>query len=187
MSNPLPRTATLLPPNATRFERNLATVNARIDEIQTPLADLMNPYTIRADLLPWLAWHLGVDHWKDYWPEDVKRARVALAIPIARKKGTAAAVRDAVATFGAHIVLREWFEQTPSGPPGTFEVVMNVNGRHGQPPTAEYVADIRAEIERVKNVRSHYTFTQGLAARGRQAIAAACRPALYCRLHMDAH
>ncbi|MGI4861886.1 MAG: phage tail protein I [Janthinobacterium lividum] len=96
MNNPLPRTATLLPPNATRFERNLATVNARIDEIQTPLADLMNPYTIRADLLPWLAWHLGVDHWKEYWPKDVKRARVAAAIPIARKKGTAAAVRDAV-------------------------------------------------------------------------------------------
>ena len=76
----------VLPPNATRLERRLAATNARIDDVPTPLATLMNPDAIRSDLLPWLAWHLGVDAWKDYWPEYVKRARVGQAIPIARRK-----------------------------------------------------------------------------------------------------
>ena len=86
----------VLPPNATRLERRLAATNARIDDVPTPLATLMNPDAIRSDLLPWLAWHLGVDAWKDYWPEYVKRARVGRRFrsPAA---GTAAAVREVVA------------------------------------------------------------------------------------------
>jgi phage tail P2-like protein len=174
--------ADLLPPNATPVERRLGQVGARIGDIPVPLADLMNPDAIAAPLLPWLAWHLGVESWQDYWPDAVKRAHVKGAILIARKKGTAAAVREAVAAFGGSIALREWFELTPPGAPGTFSVVMTVGVQSGAPPTAAYVADIRAEIDRVKNVRSHYTFTQGLSLRGTQRIAAAARPALYRRL-----
>ncbi|WP_027818840.1 phage tail protein I [Paraburkholderia bannensis] len=175
----------LLPPNATTLERNLATTNAAISDIDVPLRTLMNPDTIRADLLPWLAWHLGVDTWKDYWPESVKRARVKQAIPIARKKGTAAAVREVVATFGANLVLRTWFEKTPRGTPGTFDVVMTVSGRDGEPATAEYVADIIAEIERTKSVRDHYTFTQGYAMQARVGVACAAQPAIYRRLTLS--
>ncbi|MEK7890085.1 phage tail protein I [Burkholderia contaminans] len=174
----------VLPPNATRLERRLAATNARIDDVPTPLATLMDPDAIRSDLLPWLAWHLGVDAWKDYWPEYVKRARVGQAIPIARRKGTAAAVREVVAAFGGNIVLREWFEQRPPGRPGTFDLVMTVSGQEGQPPTAEYVADILAEIDRTKPVRAHYTFTQGFEMRGRQPVGAAARVAAYRRLNL---
>ena len=175
----------LLPPNSTLTERNLATVNARISDIPSPLPDLMNPDAIPANLLPWLAWHLGVDSWKDYWPEQVKRARVRAAIPIARKNGTAAAVREAVATFGGDIALREWFEQTPRGKPGTFDVVLTVSSRNGEAPTADFVADIISEIERTKPVRAHYTFTQGFSMQGTQRVAAAARAALYRRLSLS--
>ncbi|WP_027794571.1 phage tail protein I [Paraburkholderia acidipaludis] len=182
MSN---RPNSLLPPNASKHERNLAATNAAISDIDVPLRSLMNPATIRLDLLPWLAWHLGVDTWKDYWPESVKRDRVRKAIPIARRKGTAAAVREVVATFGANLVLREWFEMTPRGTPGTFDIVMTVTARNGEPATAEYVADIIAEIERTKPVRAHYTFTQGYSMQGRFGVAAAARAALYRRLTLS--
>lgn len=175
----------LLPPNSTLTERNLSAVNARISDIPSPLASLMNPDTIPADLLPWLAWHLGVDAWKNYWPEQIKRARVKAAISIARKNGTAAAVREVVAAFGANIALREWFEQTPRGKPGTFDVVLTVSARDGQAPTADFVDDILAEIDRTKPVRSHYTFTQGFAMQGAQRVAVAARAALYCRLSLS--
>ncbi len=175
----------LLAPNSSTAERNLARVGAQITDIPVPLAVLMNADAIPLPLLPWLAWHLGVDAWKDYWPESVKRDRVRKAIPIARKKGTAAAVREVVATFGANLVLREWFEQTPRGTPGTFDIVMTVTGRNGEPATAEYVADIIAEIERTKPVKAHYTFTQGYSMQGRIGIAAAARPALYRRLTLS--
>ncbi|MFL9993053.1 phage tail protein I [Paraburkholderia sediminicola] len=175
----------LLPPNSTRTERNLATVAACISDIPSPITRLMNPDTIPAELLPWLAWHMGIDAWKDYWSEQTKRARVRSAIAIARKKGTAAAVREVVATFGGNIALREWFELTPPGVPGTFDIVMTVSARDGVPPTAAYVADIIAEIDRTKPVRAHYTFTQGFGMQGKVAVAAAVRPALYCRLSLS--
>ncbi|MET3234206.1 UNVERIFIED_ORG: phage tail P2-like protein [Burkholderia sp. 1263] len=176
--------SSLLPSNATPLERSLAATSARAFEVPSPLADLMNPDTIPLALLPWLAWHLGVDTWKDYWPEQVKRARVKAAIPIARRKGTAAAVREVVATFGANIAMREWFEMEPPGPPGTFEIVMTVSARDGLPATAAYVADIIAEIERSKRASAHYTFTQGLSMQGTQQVAAAVQPALYRRIQL---
>jgi phage tail P2-like protein len=175
----------LLAPNATQLERNLASVNAAISDIPSPIADLMDPAKIPAAFLPWLAWHLGIDAWKDYWPEQIKRARVKSAIAIARKNGTAAAVREVVAAFGGNLALREWFEMNPPGEPGTFDVVLTVAAREGQAPTATFIADILAEIDRTKPVRSHYSFTQGFAMQGTQRVAAAVRPALYCRLQLS--
>jgi phage tail P2-like protein len=175
----------LLAPNSARTERNLAAVMADACDVPTPIADLMNPDTIPLALLPWLAWHVGIDAWKNYWPESVKRARVKAAISIARKNGTAAAVREVVAAFGANIALREWFEMNPRGVPGTFDVVMTVSSRDGQAPTAAFVDDILAEIDRTKPVRAHYSFTQGFAMQGKQGVAVAVRPALYRRLSLS--
>jgi phage tail P2-like protein len=175
----------LLPPNATELERNLAEVNGAISHLPLPLRTLIDPDKIPARLLPWLAWHLGIDTWKDYWPEQIKRARVKAAIPIARKKGTAAAVRAVVASFGANIALREWWQMTPPGQPGTFDLVMTVSARDDIPSTAEFVADIVAEIDRTKPARAHYTFTQGFNRQGGIGVAAAIRPALYRRLTLS--
>ncbi|MBR8280457.1 phage tail protein I [Burkholderia vietnamiensis] len=172
----------LLPPNATPLMRAIAAANARLGDIDVPIRDLMNPDAIRLDLLPWLAWHLGVVTWREDWPERVKRARVKAAIPIARKNGTAAAVREVVESFGGNIILREWFEQSPPGEPYTFDLVMTVAAQDGTPPTAAYVADILAEVDRAKPVRAHYTFTQGFSMRGKQRIGAGGRAAAHRRL-----
>jgi P2-related tail formation protein len=59
---------------------------------------------------------------------------------------------------------------------------MVVAAQHGKPPTAAYVADIMAEVDRVKPVRAHYTFTQGFSMQGTQAIGAGAQVALYRRL-----
>ncbi|UEP31751.1 phage tail protein I [Burkholderia sp. B21-007] len=172
----------LLPPNASPLLRAIAAANARLGEVPVPIRDLMNPDTIRLDLLPWLAWHLGVVTWKDDWPERIKRARVKAAIPIARKNGTAAAVREVVESFGGNIVMREWFEQEPPGKPYTFDMVMTVAAQDGNPPTASYIADILAEVDRAKPVRAHYTFTQGFSLSGSIGVGAGGLAALYRRL-----
>ncbi|MCA7962417.1 phage tail protein I [Burkholderia cenocepacia] len=172
----------LLPPNASPLLHAIAAANAQLGEVPVPIRDLMNPDTIRLDLLPWLAWHLGVVTWKDDWPERIKRARVKAAIPIARKNGTAAAVREVVESFGGNIALREWFEQEPPGKPYTFDMVMTVAAQDGNAPTASYIADILAEVDRSKPVRSHYTFTQGFSLSGSIGIGAGGQAALYRRL-----
>jgi phage tail P2-like protein len=176
--------ADLLPPNATTLERRLARANAGIRDIPVRIGDLMDPDRIPVAFLPWLAWHLGVDTWRDEWPEQVKRARVKAAISIARKKGTAAAVREVCASFGANVRMTEWFEKTPKGKPGTFEIVMTVGARDGVPATAQYVADIMAEVDRAKRGTAHYTFTQGVNTVGALGVAGAARAAVYRRLSL---
>ncbi|MWL87153.1 phage tail protein I [Cupriavidus sp. SW-Y-13] len=178
--------ADLLPPNASPVERRLAETGARLSEIPSPLRDLMRPDNIPLELLPWLAWHLGIDAWKSYWPESMRRALVASAIPVARMNGTAAAVREVIGAFGRGIVLREWWETTPRGRPGTFEVILSAGDGHGVPATADLVGDIMAEIDRTKPVRAHYTFTQAVRAACPIAVAMAARPAVYRRLTLSA-
>ncbi|WP_066738194.1 phage tail protein I [Cupriavidus sp. D384] len=169
----------LLPPNATVVERNLAKASAALGDIPAPLRDIIRPESVPLAQLPWLAWHLGIEAWKSDWPEQTRRALVKTAIPIARKNGTASAVREAIAALGRDIVLREWWEATPRGTPGTFELVMTVGERDGDGVTADFVTDALAEIHRTKPVRAHYTFIQSVSKTSATAVAAAIRPTLY--------
>lgn len=174
----------LLPPNATALEHRIATTNARISTIPIDIGTLMDPDETPLPLLPWLAWHLSVDTWRDTWPEKVKRARVKTAIRIARIRGTATAVRQVCASFGANVTMREWFEMTPRGKPGTFEIALDASVVNGVPSTAEYVADIIAAVNRAKRGTAHYTFAQGFSMKARQRVGAAARVAVYGRLNL---
>jgi len=150
----------LLPPNATTLERALAQLMAEMLDIPTPIGTL----------------------WKSYWPESVKRARVRQAIDIARRKGTAQAVRDVVTAFGGLVTVREWWQTEPKGPPGTFELVLTLSGHDGTEASAQYVDDVIAEIRRTKPARAHFTFTQGFQAIGACGVIAVARPLAYARL-----
>ncbi|PTB19552.1 phage tail protein I [Trinickia symbiotica] len=175
----------LLPPNATPLERRIATTNGRISSLPVDIGTLMDPNEIALPFLPCLAWHLSVDSWRDSWPEVIKRARVKTAIRVARIRGTAEAVRQVCASFGANVVMREWFDMTPRGKPGTFEIVMTAGFVNGLPATAESVADVIAEVNRAKRGTAHYTFTQGFSSQARQRVGAAARVAVYCRLNLS--
>ena len=174
----------LLPPNATVLERRVGITNARISSIPIDMSTLIDPDQIALPLLPWLAWHLSVTSWNDAWSEETKRVRVKEAIRTARIRGTATAVRQVCASFGSNVVMREWFEMAPRGKPGTFEIVMTVGADNGAPATAECVADIIAEVNRVKRGTAHYWFVQGLSMRARQCVGAAARVAVYQRVNL---
>lgn len=176
----------LLPPNATELERRLEAVMSNVDNIPVPLRDLWNPDTCPAALLPWLAWQLSIDAWKPYWPESVKRERVRRALEIQRHKGTVESVRSVVESFGGAVELREWFQTTPRGVPGTFELWLTLNGEGGTEATAAFVDDVIAEVERTKPVSRHFTFTQGATAVARIGVVAYARPAVYRRLSLTA-
>ena len=177
---------TLLPPNATKAERDIEAATARIGDVPTPLRDLWDPDTCPIELLPWLAWALSIDAWKSYWPEHIKRARVRTALDIQRRKGTAQSVRQVVAAFGGSVQLREWFEMSPPGAPHTFEMVLTLQGEGGETATAQFVDDVIGEVSRTKPVRSHFTFTQGLQADAGLAVIGAGRAAVYRRLQLQA-
>lgn len=171
----------ILPPNASTLEKGMEAASA-VPALPVPLRDLWNPATCPASLLPWLAWALSVDNWDAGWPIAVRRAVIANAIAVQRKKGTVGAVARAIASFGAAMTLREWWETAPMGDPGTFEVILAIADQDGEAPAPEFVDAVVAEIDRTKPLSRHFTFTQALEAEGAVGLIAVARPVTYARL-----
>lgn len=172
----------LVPPNATHLERVAESVIARAWSIDSVVAMLWNPHTCPENLLPWLAWTMSVDTWRNSWPLPVRRARVANALLVQRRKGTARSIADVVDSFGGKVQITEWWQTTPRGAPHTFALTLTLGGQSGETATAQYVDDVIAEVNFTKPVRSHFTFTQGVNLAGRIGIVAAARAAMLVRL-----
>lgn len=156
-----------------------------LDAIEQPHRALWNPDTCPLEFLPWLAWAMGVEAWRSEWPEAIKRALVRNAIQVQRQRGTLKSVRDTVASFGGAISIREWWQTAPKGTPHTFELVFTMTGQDGEQASAAFVQDVMAEVSRVKPLRSHFTFIQGLSAQASIQLACVGRPVAYTRLDMD--
>ena len=179
--------ATLLPPNATKLERALESATARASDVPVPLRALWDPTRCPIELLPYLAWALSIDTWSADWPEAVKRARVRRAMAIQRRKGTVRSIRDVIASFGGAVAIREWWQLDPPGEPHTFSLVVNLTGADtGGISDAGYADAVIEEIQRTKPVRSHFTFTQALDAKGGLVAVGAARPAALTRLALTA-
>ncbi len=170
-------TSDLLPPSATRQERSISLSTARASEVALPIRSLWNPQTCQIDLLPWLAWALSVDVWDATWPESTKRSVVASSVENHRRKGTAGAVKSALASLGAGSVIVEWFEKSPAGTPHTFTV--NIVA---QDTSAEMQAAMAAAIERTKPVRSDYDIVFGVAAAMDLNVVGIFRATVFTRL-----
>lgn len=176
----------LLPRNSTALERALEAGLSRFADIPTPQRTLWDPDTCPKALLPWLAFGLSIDSWDAGWPEHIQRSVIRAAIAIARRKGTAYSVRSIVAAYGGAVVLREWWQLSPPGPPHTFELILTLQGAGGETASSDYVDAVIAEVARTKPARSHFTFTQGLQAAARIGVVAGGRVTVYRRLEMQA-
>lgn len=172
----------LLPPNATPVERAIEALSKRIEDIPSPLRDLVNPETCPDRFLPWLAYTLSVDSWNPAWSDRVKRNIIAGSMDLHRRKGSAASVRAVVQAFGGQIALREWWQMDPPGPPHTFDMVLTLTGNDGEAASQAFIEEVIDEVARTKPARSWFTVTQGFQANGAVGAVAAARPALYRRL-----
>lgn len=172
----------LLPPNATAVERAIETLSRRLDDIPSPLRDLVNPETCPARFLPWLAFTLSVDTWNPAWSERVKRNLIAASMDLHKRKGSAGSVRAVVQAFGGQIALREWWQMEPPGQPHTFDMVLTLSGNDGEAASQSFIEEVIDEVARTKPARSWFTVTQGFLATGALRAIAAARPAIYRRL-----
>ncbi|WP_252275231.1 phage tail protein I [Pseudomonas subflava] len=118
--------ARLLPGNASELERLAAEALAEIQRVPVPIRDLWNPDACPLAFLPFLAWAFSVDRWSQAWPESAKRAAIRAAYFIHARKGTIGALRRVVEPLGYLIEVFEWFEEVPSGVPGTFRLMVGV-------------------------------------------------------------
>lgn len=176
---------TLLPPNASTLERAFEAAMA-VPDLPVPLRAIWSAYDCPEPLLPWLAWTFSVDDWNASWPLAVRREVVARAILIQRRKGTLAAVRQAVSAFGATISIKEWWETDPVGVPGTFDMILALGQLEGAPPSSDFIDDVLRQVELARPLSRHFTFSVAQSAVGQIGVFGAARPAVYARLDMAA-
>jgi hypothetical protein len=85
----------LLPQNRTVWEETLSLTSAGRRPLPANIIkSVWNPWTCPIDLLPYLAWGLGLEIWDDDWPETRKREVVARIWLLKRRKTTLAGIRD---------------------------------------------------------------------------------------------
>ena len=145
----------LLPSNASPF---MKTMGEAIERQITPIdADAVRRAKgglrfaeAPVALLPWLAWEESVDSWNPAWTPDQKRAVIAASWEAHRRKGTPAAMAEALGGLGYDLSFQEWFEY--GGLPYRFRIEIDIPSDY--PLTdAEFDAVIDTAIE-AKNVRS---------------------------------
>lgn len=138
----------LLPPNASKFEQSVETLADAATSLKVPVRHLWSPQDCPLEVIAWLGWALSVDNWDPNWSEAQKRATVANAVEVHRRKGTVGAVKRALAVLGHEVEVDE-----KTGQVYTFNVRL-------KPPAGVAVTvEDQDEAERLalgaKNVRSH--------------------------------
>lgn len=175
----------LLPPNASPLERALENATSRIGSITAPIDTLLDPATINAEWLPWLAWALSSDSWDSDWSEAVKRRAVAESIALHRIKGTRLSIETVLARFDELARIVEWHETTPRGVPHTFDLILpfvaDGTAAGGPRTRAAFAEAIYREVARVKPLREHMRFVQSIEAAGAIGIQGVARVAVSIR------
>lgn len=142
----------LLPPNRSSLERSLGDVLPA--ELPVPLRELHDPARCEAALLPYLAWTRSVDRWDPDWSDEAKRNAVATSFVLHQRKGTLTALRQVVEPIGALSEVTEWWQRSPLGVPGTFEITVDVSDRGIDEGT---VLELERLLDDVRPVSRHLT------------------------------
>lgn len=141
-----------LPANATPLEQAVVQVLEEQLVKDVPVARLWNPATCPAQYLSYLAWALSVDVWDPSWDEETKRRACADAFLVHRRKGTLAALENALAVFGFDMKVTEWWQKDPKGDPYTFDIEIEVSEQGMDSGTQ---AQVLMVVDHSKNARSH--------------------------------
>ncbi|MEK0158690.1 phage tail protein I [Pseudoalteromonas piscicida] len=165
----------LLPRTSTKHEKALEQASARVNDVPVQIGDLWSAERCPEHLLPWLAHALSVDEWDSTWPEAIKRRVIAQSIPTHRIKGTAGAVKSALAALNAHIELEEWWQY--GGVPHTAKLIALVRNNLNQTGDSLLTPELQAQLWRIvatmKPTRSHIDFNVGVQMDQPMSIASA--------------
>lgn len=118
----------LLPPNSSKFERNVTEVAAKNTDLDVEIKALSSIDQAPDQFLSFLAWQYSVDSWDTDWQPSLQRQLIKKSFRQHQIKGTRTAVREVLAQFGYSCVFQEWFETSPIGTPGTFTLTLDLNG-----------------------------------------------------------
>ena len=176
----------MLPPNASAFERAMEDSEAVLDDLPVPIGDVWNPALCPAALLPWLAWGVSIDFWSPDWTEAEKRAAIADAICQQRSKGTRTSLRAVLDRFDPLIEMVEWFEDRQNLAPHTFRLELPGPGETEVEYSEELVGALLRDITAVKPLRSQMQAVHRVRAQSHVGLVGAATMALFSRLNTQA-
>lgn len=143
----------LLPNNSTPQEKALSLTTGRFENLNSNIQQIVNPDACDAKFLPWLGWAYDVENWDSNWSETQKRRVIKEQFEIHQHKGTAGSIKKLANSFGATVLIKEWWEETPQGSPYTFNVYLSI-------PTTD--VDTQASIVRAVTLNKPVRSTMSL-------------------------
>ena len=117
----------LLPPNHTALEKNIASAGGDAFDIAS-IKVIKNIDEVPMQFLSFLAYQKSVDYWDESWQDALKRQVIKDAKEQHKIKGTTAAIKIAFKPFGYEVKLIEWFQVNPNLTPGTFDLELDLIG-----------------------------------------------------------
>lgn len=155
----------LLPPNATGFERAMEEAAARMAEVPVRVRDYWSADAIPDNLMPWLGWEWSVDSWDPSWDTSTRRNVLRDAFRYHQHKGTRQSVVEAIQSLGSNIAIQEWWEYSTPTEPYTFDAVIDT-GSGSSSGVLQY--QLIEAIDNASPVRCHYTLS--VASNGLGAV-----------------
>ncbi len=158
----------LLPPNATQLELDIEEIIAsNLIGLPEAIANLYAIDECPSEHLPFLAWAVSVDVWRDYWPDDVKRNYIRQSFAVHKTKGTLASLEAALDALNITTQITEWFQD--NGERFTFRV-RALAGRNLRPDgdaliDQELITTIKCVVEAIKPLRSRFALEIGASPR----------------------
>ena len=141
----------LLPPNHTALEKNIASAGEDAFDIAS-IKVIKNIDEVPMQFLSFLAYQKSVDYWDESWQDDLKRQVIKDAKEQHKIKGTAAAIRHALEPFGYEVKLIEWFKASPELTPGTFNLELDLIGK---PLSQEVFNEVNRLVADAKSAARH--------------------------------
>ncbi|MBU2707549.1 phage tail protein I [Zooshikella marina] len=142
----------LLPSNATALEKSISSTAARLSRIPLPINQFWDYASCPANVLPWLASSLSVDHWIDWLHKEnyemERRNIIAMSYIQHRYRGTRYGIEEIMKILGFNINISEWWEENYTGAskePHHFDVTLLVNDN----PKLEFNLNLSQLIETI--------------------------------------
>ncbi|ASN71628.1 putative baseplate assembly protein [Uncultured Caudovirales phage clone 2F_1] len=145
----------LLPPNATKLEKNVEKLGEKISNLAVPFIDLHRIDRCPVDHLPWLAWEHRVEYWRPDWTEIEKRNAISESKSFNAGRGTRSSIASLLSTVVENFQIKAWHEFLPPQQPFTFVVI--IHPKHLI--SIEQLLQVHTAIDATKSARDNYSIS----------------------------
>ena len=162
--------SSLLPPNATKLEKNIEQLGEKISSLPVPFVDLHRIDRCPVTHLPWLAWQHRVEYWQPEWSEPEKRNAISESESFNAQRGTRSSISSLLSTVVDNFQLKAWHELQPPQQPFTFVVMISTQHLL----SIEQLLQVQTAIDATKSARDNYSISARIQSEGSFFIGAAC-------------